>query len=97
MATVSKSIKMFREMQRIQILEGDIWGHRKNLNEYYSKRILHHSSSVIERIEEIELEGGNKLEGKTTEDIETKVSEKITLRPEMVAYILINKLLPEFE
>jgi hypothetical protein len=36
MATVSKSIEMFLEMQRIQLLEGDVWGHRKDLNEYYT-------------------------------------------------------------
>jgi hypothetical protein len=23
-------------MQRIQLIEGDIWGHRKDINEYYS-------------------------------------------------------------
>jgi len=23
-------------MQRIQLLEGDLWGHRKDINEYYS-------------------------------------------------------------
>jgi hypothetical protein len=22
-------------MQRIQLLEGDLWGHRKDINEYY--------------------------------------------------------------
>ncbi|MHB8102778.1 MAG: DUF1699 family protein [Methanosarcina sp.] len=31
-------------MQRIQLLEGDLWGHRKDLNEYYSI-----SSSVFEK------------------------------------------------
>jgi hypothetical protein len=34
--TVSKSIEMFLEMQRIQLIEGDVWGHRKDINEYYS-------------------------------------------------------------
>src|SRR5450759_406752 len=31
--TVSKSIEMFLEMQRIQLIEGDVWGHRKDLNQ----------------------------------------------------------------
>ncbi len=59
--TVSKSIEMFLEMQRIQLIEGDVWGHRKDINEYY--RI---PSSIIEKIKEM------KTEGKSTEDIEDK-------------------------
>ncbi len=43
--TVSKSIDMFLVMQRIQLIEGDVWGHRKDLNEYYDI-----PSSVIEKI-----------------------------------------------
>ena len=33
--TVSKSIKMFLEIQNIKLLVGDVWGHRKDINEYY--------------------------------------------------------------
>ncbi|MDQ1254000.1 MAG: hypothetical protein QG646_3214 [Euryarchaeota archaeon] len=32
--TVSKSIDIFLEMQRIKLIEGDVWGHRKDLNEF---------------------------------------------------------------
>ena len=77
MRTVSKSIEMFLQMQRIQLIEGDVWGHRKDINEYYSIPI-----SVIEKIKEM------KLEGKTTEEIEKKVSRESKLNPEMVGYIL---------
>jgi len=77
MATVSKSIEMFLGMQRIQLLEGDVWGHRKDINEYYSI-----PSSVMEKIKIM------KTEGKSTEDIEAKVSKESKLNPEMVAYIL---------
>src|SRR5664280_2713890 len=52
MATVSKSIEMFLEMQRIQLIEGDVWGHRKDINEYYNV-----PSSVIEQIREMKLQG----------------------------------------
>ncbi len=75
--TVSKSIEMFLEMQRIQLIEGDVWGHRKDIDEYYSI-----PSSVIEEIKEL------KTEGKSTEAIEEKISRKSKLDPEMVAYIL---------
>jgi hypothetical protein len=77
MRTVSKSIEMFLQMQRVQLLEGDVWGHRKDINEYYSI-----PSSVIEKIKEM------KNEGKSTEEIEKKVSRESKLNPEMVAYIL---------
>jgi len=45
MTTVSKSIETFLEMQRIQLIEGDVWGHRKDLNDYYTI-----PSSVLEKI-----------------------------------------------
>ncbi|KKG61449.1 hypothetical protein DU67_05760 [Methanosarcina mazei] len=77
MRTVSKSIEMFLQMQRIQLLEGDVWGHRKDINEYYAI-----PSSVIDKIKEM------KNEGKSTEEIEKKVARESKLNPEMVAYIL---------
>jgi len=80
MATVSKSIEMFLGMQRIQLLEGDVWGHRKDLNEYFNI-----PSSVFEKIKMM------KTEGKSTEDIEAKVSRESKLNPEMVAYIMTKE------
>ena len=61
MSTVSKSIEMFLEMQKIQLIEGDVWGHRKDINEYYNI-----PSSVTDKIKEM------KTEGKSSEDIESK-------------------------
>ena len=78
--TVSKSIEMFLEMQRIQLIEGDVWGHRKDINEYYSI-----PSSVIEKIREM------KMEGTPAERIEEKVARESKLNPEMVAYILTKE------
>jgi hypothetical protein len=80
MTTVSKSIEMFLEMQKIQLLEGDVWGHRKDLNEYFTV-----PSSVIENIKEM------KLEGKSTKDIEAKISRERKVNPEMIAYILTKE------
>jgi hypothetical protein len=80
-ATVSKSIEMFLEMQKIQLIEGDVWGHRKDLNEYYTIQ-----SSVIENIKEM------KLEGKSTEDIEAKISRERKLNPKLIAYILTREI-----
>ncbi len=79
--TISKSIEMFLEMQRVQLLEGDVWGHRKDLNEYYEV-----SSSVIEKIKEM------KSEGKSTEDIKKEVSRRTKTNPEMIGYILMREI-----
>jgi hypothetical protein len=81
-STVSKSIEMFLEMQKIQLIEGDVWGHRKDLNEYYDV-----PSSAIEKIKEL------KSEGTPAERIEEKVSRESKLSSDMVAYIL-NKETP---
>jgi hypothetical protein len=81
-SVVSKAIKMFLEMQRIQLIEGDVWGHRKDINEYYSIPL-----SVIEKIREL------KSEGTPAERIEEKVSRESKLNPEMVAYILTKESL----
>ena len=80
MNTVSKSIEMFLQMQRIQLIEGDVWGHRKDINEYYNI-----PSSVIENIKEM------KIEGKATEEIKKKVVSESKLNLGMVAYILTKE------
>ncbi len=81
MRTVSKSIEMFLQMQRVQLIEGDVWGHRKDINEYYAI-----PSSVIEKIKEM------KIEGKAAEEIEKQISRESKLNPEMVAYILNKEI-----
>jgi hypothetical protein len=81
MATVSKSIEMFLQMQRIQLIEGDVWGHRKDINEYYPI-----PSSVTEKIREM------RIEGKSTEDIEARISRENKLNPGLVAYIITKEV-----
>ncbi len=50
--TISDSTKMFLEMQGIPLLEGDVWGHRKDINEYSEIK-----PEVFDRIEELKSEG----------------------------------------
>jgi hypothetical protein len=75
--TISTSIEMFLEMQKIQLIEGDVWGHRKDLSEYYNI-----PPSAIEDIREL------KLVGTPVKEIEEKVARERKLNPEMVSYIL---------
>jgi len=75
--TVSRAIEMFLEMQKVQLLEGDVWGHRKDINEYYTV-----PPSVILKIRSM------KAEGIPGEKIAEKVAQEGKLNPEMVSYIL---------
>jgi len=34
--TMSKAIAVFLEMQGVKLLEGDVWGHRKDIDEYFT-------------------------------------------------------------
>lgn len=78
--TVSKSIEMFLEMEGIRLIEGDVWGHRKDINEYYSI-----SPSVNERIKEL------KSEGMSDEEIARKIEREGKLNKDILLYILDNQ------
>lgn len=81
--TISKSMEMFLEMQKIQLLEGDVWGHRKDINEYYTV-----SPSVITKIRNM------KAEGIPSETVAEKMSKESKLSPKMILYILSRKTDP---
>lgn len=78
--TVSRAIEMFLEMQKVELLEGDVWGHRKDINEYY---IIPHF--VISKIR------GMKAEGTPSEKIAEKIAQESKLNPKMVSYIMNRK------
>ncbi|MCZ7355509.1 MAG: DUF1699 family protein [Candidatus Methanoperedens sp.] len=50
--TISHSTKMFLDMQGISLLEGDVWGHRKDINEYSEIK-----PEVFDRMQELKGEG----------------------------------------
>ncbi len=75
--TVSKSIEMFLEMQNINLLEGDVWGHRKDINEYYNV-----SQNVLEKIQEL------KAKRFTNEAIAEKLSGINKVKSDLILYIL---------
>ncbi|MDO9517699.1 MAG: DUF1699 family protein [Methanosarcinaceae archaeon] len=75
--TISKSIEMFMDMQKIQLIEGDVWGHRKDINEYYST-----SPAIAEKIKEL------KSEGMSDEKIAENLSRGGKLNKEILLYML---------
>jgi hypothetical protein len=78
--TVSKSIEMFLEMQNIKLIEGDVWGHRKDINEYYSV-----SPALLDKVKEL------KSEGMSDEEIVSKLEREGKLNRDMLFYILSKK------
>ncbi len=79
--TMSKAIKLFLEMQGIDLLEGDVWGHRKDIDEYY----------VVdeEAIEEI---GILIKEGESIEEAAAQMQRKTRLAPDLIKYIAKSKI-----
>ncbi|MDK2892117.1 DUF1699 family protein [Methanohalophilus sp.] len=75
--TVSKSTEMFLEMQGVQLIEGDVWGHRKDINEYYTI-----SPSFTEKIKDL------RVSGMDNEEIANKLAKESKLNKEMLLYIL---------
>lgn len=79
--TVSRAIEMFLEMQKIQLLEGDVWGHRKDINEYYTM-----PPSIMIEIKKM------KAEGIPNERIAEKIAKERRLNPKMISYIINRRL-----
>jgi hypothetical protein len=79
--TLSKAIRLFLEMQGIDLLEGDVWGHRKDIDEYYVVE-----EDAIERIGDI-ISGG-----KSIDDAVAHIQMTTKLAPDLIKYIAKSKM-----
>jgi len=79
--TLSKAIRLFLEMQGIDLLEGDVWGHRKDIDEYYMVE-----EDAIEQIGDI-IAGGESIN-----DAVTHVQMTTKLSPDLIKYIAKSKM-----
>ncbi len=75
--TISGSAKMYLSMQGIDLLEGDVWGHRKDINEYSEV-----SKSVFDRIKDF------RAEGLSEEDIADKMARETRLGADFIDFIM---------
>lgn len=75
--TISKTTIKFLEMQGIKLLEGDVWGHRKDLNEYSEV-----SPNIYDRINEL------CQSGMSDSDIADKMSRETRLNSDFVSFLL---------
>ncbi len=80
--TMSKAAQQFLELQGIEILKGDVWGHRKDIDEYYSV-----SEKVIDRISSL------LAEGYTIEDTVKRVHRETKLSEDLIRYLLKEQVM----
>jgi hypothetical protein len=78
--TISNSTKMFLDMQGIDLLEGDVWGHRKDINEYSEIK-----PEVFDRINEL------KAEGLFESDLLQKLGRETQLSNDLLKFLLKGK------
>ena len=79
--TMSNAIQVFLDMQGIELLEGDVWGHRKDLDEYFTVE-----DTTIEEISALAASGA------TVDDVANQIQKKARLGPELIKYIAKSKI-----
>jgi len=80
--TLSKASRSVLDMQGVNLIEGDVWGHRKDIDEYY---VI--DESVIEEI-------GNLMEkGTKIDEVVSTIKNKTKLSSEMIKFIAKQKMI----
>ena len=79
--TMSNAIKVFLDMQGIELLQGDVWGHRKDLDEYFTIE-----DATIEEIQSLVASGAS------MDDVTDKIQKKTRLNPDLIKYVAKNKI-----
>ncbi len=80
--TMSKAAQQFLEIQGVQLLKGDVWGHRKDIDEYYtiSEKIIGRISSLIS-------------EGHSIDETVKRVQRETKLSEDLIRYILKEQVM----
>ncbi|WP_333787586.1 DUF1699 family protein [Methanomethylovorans sp.] len=78
--TISNSVTMYLKMKGIELLEGDVWGHRKDINEYSEV-----SPSVYDRIDQYQ------KNGMSEKDIVEKLVRETRLSPDFISFLVKNR------
>ena len=74
--TMSKAAQQFLDIQGVQLLRGDVWGHRKDIDEYYAV-----GENIVDRISNLMAEG-NSIEGTVM-----KLQRETRLSGDLIRYI----------
>lgn len=78
--TISNSTRIFLEMQDISLLEGDVWGHRKDINEYSEIK-----PEVFERMQEL------KASGLSEQAVLDRLGRETRLSKDLLKFIIKEK------
>ena len=79
--TMSNAMQVFLDMQGVELLEGDVWGHRKDLDEYFTVE-----DATLEEIRTLSSGGAS------MEDISAQLQKKAGLGPDLIKYIAKSKI-----
>ena len=80
MKTMSDAIDTFLDMQGIELLEGDVWGHRKDLDEYFTVE-----DATLNEIRSLAASGAN------MDDMASQIQKTARIGPELIKYIAKSK------
>ena len=80
--TMSKAAQQFLEIQGVQLLRGDVWGHRKDIDEYYAI-----GEKIVNRINSL-MSDGNSIE-----DTVKKLQRETKLSEDLIRYILKEQVM----
>ena len=79
--TMSNAIQVFLDMQGIELLEGDVWGHRKDLDEYFTVE-----DAVMEEIRSLAASGAS------MDEVADQMQKKSRIGSELIKYIARTKI-----
>jgi len=80
MKTMSDAMKVFMDMQGVELLQGDVWGHRKDLDEYFTVE-----DATLNEIRSLAANGAN------MDDVTAQIQKTARIGPELIKYIAKTK------
>lgn len=78
--TMSNAIQVFLDMQGIELLQGDVWGHRKDLDEYFTV-----TDNTMEEIQSMV------KQGTAMDEMASEIQKKARIAPDLIRYIAKTK------
>ncbi len=78
--TISKATQMFLDMQGIALMEGDVWGHRKDINEYSEI-----SQNVYDKIDQYI------ADGLSDDEIVAKIDREVNMGTDLLRFIIKSR------
>ncbi|NTV76599.1 MAG: DUF1699 family protein, partial [Methanothrix sp.] len=76
----SDAMKVFMDMQGVELLQGDVWGYRKDLDEYVTVE-----DATLNEIRSMAASGAN------MDDMASQIQKTARIGPELIKYIAKTK------